>query len=298
MEESFEYFGFLLVDKEKGMTSHDVVHEVRTKLKCKVGHTGTLDPFATGLLILALGKATRLAEFIQKQDKEYEVEMILGEERDSYDVMGALVEKRELGQVTDDAINSVLEKFKGEIEQTPPAFSALKVGGQRAYKLARRGEEVKIPKRKISILKLELVSIDLPSITLRVGCSSGTYIRSLVHEIGIELDTLAYAKELRRLSVGKYSVKDAVTLRQLFDLEAGEIHKRVIKPLDAMQFLPQIELDQEQYEDIIHGREIQVRDLTGIGEIGLAVKDSKLISIVNILPKDDYVTLKPDKVFV
>lgn len=292
-----EYFGFILIDKEKGISSHDAVFEVRRKLGCKVGHTGTLDPFATGLLVMALGKATRLADYIQKQEKEYDVEMTLGEARDSYDITGKVTDTAPFDNITEDQVKEAIEKFQGEIMQTPPSFSAVKVGGVRAYKLARKGKIVKIKERKVTIHSIEILEVSLPSIKLKVRCSTGTYIRSLAHDIGIELGTFGYAKELRRTAVGKYSVDDAITIGELLELNDVKITSRVISPIDAMGDYPQIILDDQQYDDISHGREIicpsEFQDL----DSALAVFKNRLLALVNIIKKDDEVILKPDKVF-
>ena len=207
----------LLIDKPPGMTSFGVVARLRRVLskqegkKVKVGHTGTLDPFATGLMIIVTGRMCRRAMEFTKLDKWYEAEIILGAESTTGDPEG------ELSRISDrkpdkGEIKQVLQKFTGKIEQTPPAFSAVKVNGQRAYQLARAGKEVDIPKRIINIYALELIEYDYPVLKLRAHVSSGTYIRSLAADIGKELKTGAYCQNLRRIKIADYDVKNAKVL--------------------------------------------------------------------------------------
>ena len=207
----------LLIDKPAGMTSFGVVARLRRVLskqegkKVKVGHTGTLDPFATGLMIIVTGRMCRRAMEFTKLDKWYEAEIILGVESTTGDPEG------ELSRISDrkpdkGEIKQVLQKFTGKIEQTPPAFSAVKVNGRRAYQLARAGKEVDIPKRIITIYALELIEYDYPVLKLRAHVSSGTYIRSLAADIGKELKTGAYCQNLRRIKIADYDVKNAKVL--------------------------------------------------------------------------------------
>ena len=207
----------LLIDKPPGMTSFGVVARLRRVLskqegkKVKVGHTGTLDPFATGLMIIVTGRMCRQAMDFTKLDKWYEAEIILGTESTTGDPEGEL--SRILGKKPDEGeIKQVLQKFTGKIEQTPPAFSAVKVNGRRAYQLARAGKKVDIPKRTITIYALELIGYDYPVLKLRTHVSSGTYVRSLAADIGKELKTGAYCQNLRRIKIADYDVKNARVL--------------------------------------------------------------------------------------
>ena len=207
----------LLIDKPPGMTSFGVVARLRRVLskqegkKVKVGHTGTLDPFATGLMIIVTGRMCRRAMEFTKLDKWYEAEIILGAESTTGDPEGELSrisdKKPEKGE-----IKQILKKFTGKIEQTPPAFSAVKVNGRRAYQLAREGKEVDIPKRIVTIYTLELIGYDYPVLKLWTHVSSGTYIRSLAADIGKELKTGAYCQNLRRIKIADYNVKNAKVL--------------------------------------------------------------------------------------
>ena len=207
----------LLIDKPAGMTSFGVVARLRRVLskqegkKVKVGHTGTLDPFATGLMIIVTGQMCRRAMAFTKLDKWYEAEIILGTESTTGDPEGEL--SRVSSKRPDKGeIKQVLQKFTGKIEQTPPAFSAVKVNGRRAYQLAREGKEVDISKRTITIYALELIEYDYPVLKLRAHVSSGTYIRSLAADIGKELKTGAYCQNLRRIKIADYDVKNAKVL--------------------------------------------------------------------------------------
>ena len=207
----------LLIDKPPDMTSFGVVARLRRVLskqegkKVKVGHTGTLDPFATGLMIIVTGRMCRRAMEFTKLDKWYEAEIILGAESTTSDPEGEL--SRVSGKKPGEGeIKQALQKFTGKIEQTPPAFSAVKISGRRAYQLARAGKKVDIPKRTITIYALELIGYDYPVLKLRTHVSSGTYVRSLAADIGKELKTGAYCQNLRRIKIADYDVKNAKVL--------------------------------------------------------------------------------------
>jgi tRNA pseudouridine55 synthase len=227
--------GILLVDKPAGWTSHDVVAKIRNILatevrsensesriipnskfpipnsrRLKVGHTGTLDPAATGLLILVLGKYTKRAAEFSKLDKTYETEVILGKTSSTGDSEGKIVQKSDT-KPSLEQVQEVLHTFLGEIEQTPPAFSAIKVDGQRAYKLARAGKEVKLEPRKVTIHEISGIGYEYPKLSFTTSVSSGTYIRSLAEDIGTKLGTAAYMSSLRRTQVGKSSVNGALS---------------------------------------------------------------------------------------
>lgn len=209
--------GILLIDKPDSMTSFGVVARVRRVLsqqagkKVKVGHTGTLDPFATGLLILCIGKETKNAMSYTKLDKVYEATIRLGQISTTGDPEGELTDVSDK-QPTREEIAAALEKFTGEITQTPPIFSAIKIDGRRAYDLARQGKEVEIPQRKVMIHNLELVDYTYPELKIRTHVSSGTYIRSLAQDIGEMLGTGAYCTQLRRTKVADWDVANAQTL--------------------------------------------------------------------------------------
>lgn len=209
--------GIILIDKPADMTSFGVVARVRRVLtqaaqkKVKVGHTGTLDPFATGLMILVIGKECKNAEHYSKLDKVYEATFRLGQTSTTGDTEGELTEVSSI-EPTKAQIEAALSRFQGEIMQRPPIFSAIKIAGKRAYKLARDGQEVEIPERQITIHSLELLDYSYPNLTIRTHVSSGTYIRSLGVDIGAVLGTGAYCTALRRLKIAEYNVSDAKQL--------------------------------------------------------------------------------------
>ena len=209
----------ILVDKPAGITSFGVVARVRRRLseqlgkKAKVGHTGTLDPFATGLMIIVTGKKCKEAGAFSKLDKEYEATIQLGVKSSTGDPEGELTDVSSSMPSTDE-IEAALAQFRGTISQVPPMFSAIKVNGQRAYKLARKGEEVIIPAREITIYKLELIDYSYPDLRIRAHVSSGTYIRTLAEDIGQVLGTGAYCRELRRTKVGEHTLATAIILDQ------------------------------------------------------------------------------------
>jgi tRNA pseudouridine55 synthase len=212
--------GILLIDKPAEMTSFGVVARVRRVLseqngkKMKVGHCGTLDPFATGLLILCVGKETKNAMAYTKMDKVYEATVRLGQTSNTGDPEGEITEVNDIQPNRED-IEKVLQKFTGEIKQTPPAHSAIKINGQRAYKLAREGKEVEMPERIITIHSLELVDYTYPELKIRTHVSSGTYIRTLAQDIGESLGTGAYCTQLRRISIGDWSIEQSQSLTAL-----------------------------------------------------------------------------------
>ena len=212
--------GIILADKPVGISSFGVVARVRRQIsqqigkKAKVGHTGTLDPFATGLMILVTGKECKKASQYSKLDKVYEATIILGTTSSTGDPEGELTKISE--KIPElEAVKEALASFVGEIEQTPPAFSALKINGQRAYKLARAGKTVEIPKRKVNIYSLELLGYDYPRLKIRAHVGSGTYIRTLAEDIGKALKVGAYCAELRRTQVGRWGVEDACKLDEI-----------------------------------------------------------------------------------
>jgi tRNA pseudouridine55 synthase len=211
--------GILLIDKPAGMTSFGVVARLRRVLseeagkKVKVGHTGTLDPFATGLMIIVTGKECKNASHYTKMDKTYEATFRLGQTSTTGDPEGQIADVSSV-QPTKEEIDAAIKKFTGEIMQRPPIFSAIKINGQRAYKLARGGEEVEIPLRSVTIHSLDVVDYTYPELKIRTHVSSGTYIRSLAVDIGEELGTGAYCTQLRRTSIAKWDIRDAKTLNE------------------------------------------------------------------------------------
>ena len=205
--------GFLVVDKPSGMTSHDVVSILRrTFQQKKIGHTGTLDPFATGVLPIALGEGTKAIPFLDESFKEYQAVMRLGISTDTLDFTGKVIDEREWGQITPETVSQTVLRFIGPILQTPPMYSALKRNGVPLYKLARNGESVVREPRRIEIQSLQIDRIDFPYVAVTVRCSKGTYVRTLADDIGEALGTGAHLAELRRTASGPFTLSTAKTL--------------------------------------------------------------------------------------
>lgn len=250
-------FGLILVDKPLGPTSHHIVHRVRlgTGIR-KVGHAGTLDPRASGLLVLCLGAATRLSEYVSTSAKRYEAVVRFGAATRTYDSDGEVV-SRSAAIPTREQIEACLPGFSGEIEQVPPPFSAVKVSGQRAYDLARSGKDVDLSPRTITIYALHVREYQPPDLALEVECSAGTYIRSLAHDLGARLGSGAYLAALRRTKAGPFDISQAVTLDRL---EAafldGTWVDSILPATEALPGFIRVRLDAEQVERIRRGHRV------------------------------------------
>ncbi len=234
--------GVLNIDKPAGMTSHDVVARVRrlTGIR-RVGHAGTLDPLATGVLLVCVGPATRIVEYLQRGRKVYETTVRLGQETDTYDADGEVVAERPVPDFSLTEIDEALNVFRGEITQTPPAYSAIKQNGQPLYKLARAGVAVDVPTRQVTIDAIEILDWRNPELHLRITCSPGVYIRSIAHDLGRKLGVGGHVQSLRRAASGSWRVEDAVTLAAL--QAAGENWPRYLHGLrGALSMLPPLVL--------------------------------------------------------
>ena len=248
--------GFLLVDKPAGVTSHDVVAGARRALAVrKTGHAGTLDPFATGLLVLGIGRATRLLEYLVGLDKEYEGIARLGVTTDSLDTEGALVARDDRWRgIPAERIHSVAAAMEGPILQTPPPYSAVKVRGVPAHRRARRGERVELPPREVRVHRFEVLGTDLPEVRFRVACSSGTYVRSLAGELGERLGTGCHLTALRRTRVGSFHLRDAAPRSAL---GAGALPAHAwVEPRTALSHLGTVEVNPEEAALLAQGRRI------------------------------------------
>jgi tRNA pseudouridine55 synthase len=247
--------GFIVVDKPPGMTSHDVVNIVRrTTGQKKAGHTGTLDPFATGVLPLALGEATKAIPFLDEACKEYRAVMKLGESTDTQDCTGKAIEHGEWRNITPDALSRVFSAFTGRISQLPPMFSALKHKGVPLYRLARRGDEVIREKRDIEVFSMLIDRIDLPLLAFTVRCSRGTYVRTLAHDMGRELGCGAHLVSLQRTASGPFHLGGALSLEQLASLaQVGGVAEALISPYDALAHLMDISVTEGGREKVTHG---------------------------------------------
>jgi tRNA pseudouridine55 synthase len=247
--------GVLLIDKPAGLTSHDATHALSMKLREKAGHTGTLDRFATGLLIVCLGRATRLSRYLTKLDKTYEALAVLGRTTDTYDREGATVSSSDLVPTAGD-VSALAAALTGRIVQAPPPYSAKKIGGRRASDYARRGIEVSVGPVEVRIHSLSVLDYGYPRLRLAVACSSGTYVRSLVKDLGDRLACGAYTEELRRTGIGRFSVDGALPLREALAMSPPEMEKRIIPGTEALDFLPAVTLTEEEGRHFMSGRSL------------------------------------------
>lgn len=267
--------GVLVVDKPVGLTSHDVVQVIRkgTNIR-RAGHTGTLDPRASGVLVVLIGPAVRLSEYVSASDKRYQAILRLGATTDTYDADGKVTSSRPVEHITEDQFQDELQHFVGEIEQVPPPYSAVKVKGRKAYEMAREGEEVDLAPRKITVYSLDLLEWAPPEAVIDVYCSSGTYIRSLAHDLGENLGCGAHLVGLRRTKSGRFTLRDAVPLRKLKDaFQEGNWYQYLIPAAEALGDWESVELSEEQIDAIRHGHRIPAQEgshklVRGISQMG------------------------------
>ncbi len=293
--------GVLVVDKPVGMTSHQVVQEIRrgTGIR-RAGHAGTLDPRASGVLVVLIGPAVRLSEYVSAGDKRYQAIIRLGNATDTYDAEGRFTREEQPVEVTEEEFAEALKSFVGRIEQTPPPYSAVKVKGRKAYELARKGEEVKLKPRMIDVYHLELLEWAPPEAVVDVHCSSGTYVRSLAHDLGEKLGCGAYLVGLRRTKSGHFTLRDAVPLRKLKEaFVMGNWYQYLIPAADALLDWPAVTLNHEEVEEVRHGHRIQA-DPEGGFEPGQMVRGiSEADELVALMEyKADTNEWQPRKVFL
>jgi tRNA pseudouridine55 synthase len=275
--------GVIVVDKPAGMTSHDVVAVVRRAAgQRKVGHAGTLDPDATGVLVVCLGRATRLVPYLQASAKTYDARMRLGVETDTLDASGTVMAERDASAVDEETLCDALKGFLGETEQIPPMVSAVKVGGERLYAKARRGEVVERPARKVQIHDLVLEDFTpgpRAVAAFLVTCSAGTYVRTLAADIGAKLGVGAHLVALRRLGSGRFSIEDAVDLEKIMDLgTAGRLDEALLTPAQALADYPSVTVDDGMARAVGHGRSLPA---TGEdGPVGVLDETGRLLAIV------------------
>ena len=282
-------FGFLNVYKPKGKTSHDVVAILRRVTKIKqIGHTGTLDPFAEGVLPICIGKATRLIEYL-KDDKAYIGTVQLGSSTETYDTEGDGVNFSDK-IVSEEEIEECLNDFRGEIEQFPPIYSAIKVNGKKLYEYARKGEDVEIKPRKVIIYKLDIINYkpETRELELYIECSKGTYIRSIANDLGENLGTYGHLTKLIRIKAGCFTVEDSVKIE---DIDTAEkVKTKLIQPLEYLNY-PKYEIDDSELARITNGNSIQITAKDGLTVL---TKNSQIAAIANV---EDSVA-KCKKVFI
>lgn len=279
-------FGFLNVDKAKHKTSRQVVTAVQKLCKpLKVGHAGTLDPLATGVLVICIGPATRLTPHAQALPKTYLAGFRLGFESDSEDIFGDIQELPDVPSVSQSDIEAVLPEFVGEIEQVPPRFSALKVDGKRAYNLARKGVDFKLESRKIMIDDIQLKSLNYPDFELEIQCGSGTYVRSLGRDIGRRLGSGAIMTTLQRTSIGDFHVSNSLNSN---DLTLESVQRRLTKPQDFIKNLTYINVPDEQLQLFGHGHAWTPTTPIDNQEVGATDSSGRLLAILNRRSADRY----------
>lgn len=284
-------FGFLNVYKPKGKTSHDVVAILRRVTKIKqIGHTGTLDPFAEGVLPICIGKATRLIEYLN-DDKAYIGTVQLGKSTTTYDLEGETVEVSDKTPDLEE-IENELNNFRGDIEQLPPIYSAIKVNGKKLYEYARKGEEVEIKPRSVNISDLKILNYDQENriLELYIKCSKGTYIRSIAHDLGKNLGCFGHLIKLVRVKAGDFEVKNSIKLEDLTDIEI--VQKHLIYPLEKLDYQT-YELNTKELELVSHGMQIFARTNLQNG-IVILTNNNKLIAVAEMIDNK----IKCSKVFI
>lgn len=301
-------FGVLLVDKPEGPTSHDVVQAARRALgERRVGHTGTLDPFASGLLVLCVGRATRLAEYFHSLDKEYRALVRLGVETDTLDPEGAVVAESDAWRDLDaERVAGALDTLTGSVLQRPPAYSAKRVDGERAHRAARKGRDVELEPVRVEVHELEAVSIEIPEVEIRARVGTGTYVRALARDLGRALGCGAHLTRLRRTRTGPFEVGRAVDAAALDRADApvgpGELGEAWYRPAGALAWLPTRELDGEEAAAVGHGSSVErgrIEAPRWVGSDGAAsepvvlLHDGRLVAVAE--PRDG--RLQPRKVF-
>ncbi len=286
-------FGFLNIDKPLGMTSHDVVAKVRRKLGIKkIGHAGTLDPLASGVLILCVGAATRLSEYVMDSTKRYRARVRLGVVTTTYDAEGAVTRERDATHITRADVEQALLPFLGAIDQVPPMFSAIKQGGVKLYDLARAGKTVEREPRAVRIDVLTVTEWQEPEFTLEVTCSAGTYIRSLAFDLGEALGVGAHLAGLARVASGRFALEQAVTLADFLAAENPQMY--LIQPRsDLLGMLP-LTLNAEMENDVKHGRMLPLSGTYAPGTLALA---SNVMGETVCVVRASGEFWKPEKVF-
>lgn len=294
--------GALVIDKPVGMTSHDVVQAIRngTGLR-RAGHTGTLDPRASGVLVILVGPAVRLSEYVSASDKRYQAIIRLGGTTDTYDAEGKFTPTKDPANITEAEFEEALKTFVGEIEQTPPPYSAVKVQGRKAYEMARKGEEVELEPRTITVHHLEVLEWTPPEVVIDVHCSSGTYVRSLANDLGKKLGCGAYLVGLRRTKSGKFTLRDAVPLRKLQEaFNAGNWYQFLIPAAEALGDWYAIELSPDEVEAVRHGHRVKAKpaDFAQEKVRGVSTQGELVALMVQMEnPEDGSKEWQPKKVF-
>lgn len=288
--------GIININKEVGISSNKCVSLVKKAFDMrKVGHTGTLDLEASGVLPIVIGKATRVSDFLMDEKKEYITEAVFGKRTDTLDYAGKVIESSDY-EFTKEELEEAMEKFKGKIIQSPPMYSAIKVNGQKLYDLARKGIEVERKKREIEIFSFELIDFDFPKASFKITCSKGTYIRSLIDDLGEALGSFAYVNSLSRTKVGDFFIEDAIKSEEILDINYDELLKK-LKPVDfALKSYPKIILDPSYLKMATNGMTMEVKEDKTDTLMRVYVGD-EFIGLGKIKSSKDKYFLKMEKVF-
>ena len=289
------YNGIINIFKEKGFTSHDVVAKMRSILRQKkIGHSGTLDPDATGVLPVLLGNATVLSDMLTDKSKEYEAVMLLGVSTDTQDITGKILEKKDTSGLNKDMVKEIIRSFLGEYMQLPPMYSALKVGGKKLVDLAREGKEVKREPRAVYIFDIDIMDISLPKVKFKAKVSKGTYIRTLCHDIGEKLSVGGCMESLMRTRVDRFYINDAITLKQVEENREC-IKKNILSVEEYFSFLPKINTSPEFDKYLHNGNKLKLDKKPENSEL-YRLYDSKDRFIA--IYKKEMTELKPFKMFL
>lgn len=279
--------GILNIDKPQGITSHDVVDVIRKIFpSTKVGHTGTLDPLATGVLPICIGKATKLSDELLSENKKYYVKMLLGVETDTYDITGRIVFANTL-EYDDIYIKERIKRFIGKQMQIPPKYSAIKVNGKKAYEYARKDEKVELKPREIEIFDIDDIKVNLRKrqVSFVVSCTKGTYVRSLVHDIGIKLGCGATMIELRRLETGNFNIEDSIELYEFLKFDYLDMLDKIISIEELYKDSKKINLNDKEYDKFLNGMEIKTDIPDGIVRVYLNLRYKGLGKVKNNILK-------------
>lgn len=277
--------GIIVVNKPKGCTSHDIVYKVKKITNSKVGHTGTLDPMATGVLPLLIGKGTLCSKYLINHDKIYQAKIQLGQKTDTADAEGEIVEEQEVGNLSEVGIKEILKTFVGKQDQMPPMYSAIKVKGKKLYEYARKGQTVEIQPRQIEIYDIKLMELDSENnqLQFQVSCSKGTYIRSLCEDIAKRLGTVGYMCELNRVQVGDFNINNSVTVEELQE-NADEVDRHLISLERLFENKTSINLNSKKLQLFLNGVQLTVQETDGVHRIysenkfvGVGVVDKALL---------------------
>ncbi len=289
--------GILNIHKPKGLTSRQVVNRIQRLAKpAKVGHAGTLDPMATGVLAVCVGRATRLVPYIQNYHKKYNAQFVLGKRSNTDDITGDVTEAPNFPEINQSDIEKLLPQFRGIIQQTPPQFSAVHIDGKRAYQLARQGEQVEIPSRDVEVYELEMTQFDFPDFTLEMKCGSGTYVRSIGRDMGELLKCGAVMTNLVRTEIGLYNIANTVLLDEITEENWGDF---LLPPSTAVCNLPSYHLTNTDCQQVIHGRPVLLKEeitFPSQATVALFKEENQLAALAEYKPQDNL--LAPRVVFL